>query len=42
MHWHRLPREVVKLPSLEVFQNCVDLALRDMVSGHGGMGWDWS
>ncbi len=35
---HRLPREVVELLSLEVFQNRVDVALRDMVSGHGGDG----
>ena len=25
-------------PSLEVFKNCVDVALRDVVSGHGGDG----
>ena len=32
----QLPREVVQSPSLGVFQNRVDVALRDVVSGHGG------
>ena len=35
----QLPREMGMSPSLEVFQNCGDVALRDVDSGHGGVGW---
>jgi len=30
-HWNRLPREILEIPSLEVFNRGVDMALRDMV-----------
>ena len=30
-HWNRLPSEVVKSQSLEVFKKCVDMALKDIV-----------
>ena len=36
-HWHRLPRERVESPSLEVMQNHGDVALRDV-----GMSWGWT
>ena len=32
LQWHRLHREVVESPALEVFQSRVDVALKDMVS----------
>jgi len=36
-HWHRLPTEVVRSPSLEVLESHGDVALRDV---DGGMvGW---
>ena len=34
----QLHREVVESPFLKVFQRCVDVALRAVVSGHGGDG----
>lgn len=34
----RLPREVVKSQSQDVFKKCVNVSLRDVVSGHSGDG----
>lgn len=33
--WQKLPREVRESASLEVLKHSVDVALRDLVSGHG-------
>jgi len=43
LQWHRLHREVVQSPSMEVFQGHVDVALRTWSVGMVGMGWwlDW-
>ena len=38
----QLPRGAVGSLSLEVFKNDGDVARRDVVSGHGGMGWGWT
>jgi len=34
-HWNRLPREVMESLIMEVFKKHVDIALRDVVGGHG-------
>ena len=42
MNWHGLPRKVVGSPFLEVSKESGDVALRDVGSGHGGVGWGWA
>lgn len=43
MQWYRLPGEVGESPSLQVSEKHVDVAPKDVVSGHcgGGLGLDW-
>jgi len=40
-HWNGLSKEAVQSLFLEVLKKCVEVALRDMVSGHGedGLGY---
>lgn len=35
-HWKSLLREEVESPDLEIFKEHVDVALKDINSGHGG------
>lgn len=37
-----LPREVMESLPLEVLKNHEDVALRDVISEHGRMGWGWT
>ena len=37
LHWHRMPREVVKSPSREVFKFLIDKATPDRISC-----WNWA
>ena len=40
--WDGLLGEGVQSPSLEVSKSRGDAALRDVVCGHGGVGWGWT
>ena len=44
-HWHRLPREAVDAPSLEVFKARLDEALSNLIWGVASLpmagGWNW-
>lgn len=44
-HWNRLSREAVELPSLEVSEKYVGVALKDMVKRQDSVnqddGWTW-
>jgi len=39
--WAQRAQGLVGPPSMEVFQNHRDVALGDLLSGHGGVGWAW-
>jgi len=42
MQWHHGDAQgVVGSPSLKVFQSHGDVALKDVGSGYGGVGWAW-
>jgi len=41
-NWHKLPRDVGGITVPGGVQNRGDVALRDVVSGHGGVGWGWT
>lgn len=38
MHWQSLPMEVAVPLSLQVIKSCGDVAVKSMLSGHGGDG----
>lgn len=37
-HWNRLPKEQVETQSVEAFERCVDVALREMAQRWGSVG----